>query len=236
MVEQGKTVLKMTLVNSGKRARRNLYSTYRKGRRGILRYAVRGYPGMRRYTHTEPSVSVILPPCGKYFQQLTLLHGLVQRESNFPTQKKLPRESTGFLSLFSFPFFLPIFVSPFLRTKFNQSPHALILHIFVFLHISVRISSTDLIRGKYRARAFAPQIECVEVILRRRRSHLSSIVDCPRRYDASLNGTIISPCDYFLHRDRSGAVTTNFFTLRKIRASGRCAWQRTRDLSIPRDS
>lgn len=36
MVEQGKTVLKMTLVNSAKRARRNLYSTV-KDDVGILR-------------------------------------------------------------------------------------------------------------------------------------------------------------------------------------------------------
>ena len=58
MVEQGKTVLKMTLVNSAKRARRNLYSTYRK-RGTTWRPSVhtRGYPGMHQYR--IPSVSVI---------------------------------------------------------------------------------------------------------------------------------------------------------------------------------
>jgi len=36
MVQQGKTVLKMTLVNSAKRAHRNLYSTHCKGERGTF--------------------------------------------------------------------------------------------------------------------------------------------------------------------------------------------------------
>jgi len=54
MVEQGKTVLKMTLVNSAKRARRNLYSTYRK-RGTTWRPSVhtRGYPGMHQLIHAH---------------------------------------------------------------------------------------------------------------------------------------------------------------------------------------
>ena len=48
MVEQGKTVLKMTLINFGKRPRWNLYSAYSKGRRASFVPSCAVYVGMQR--------------------------------------------------------------------------------------------------------------------------------------------------------------------------------------------